>query len=86
VIKLRSISAFIIITVIGILWAIPLYVLIIGSLKDVREVLTTPIFLPPSKPNLNTFFITIDSMLEALMNTSLEVLPAATISAILGSL
>jgi len=83
---LRSISAFIIITVIGILWAIPLYVLIIGSLKDVREVLTTPIFLPPSKPNLNTFFITIDSMLEALMNTSLEVLPAATISAILGSL
>jgi glucose/arabinose transport system permease protein len=82
----KSISAFIIITIIGILWAIPLYVLIICSLKDVREVLTTSIFLPPSKPNLNTFFITIDPMLEALMNTSLEVLAAATISAILGSL
>jgi glucose/arabinose transport system permease protein len=83
---MRSLTASLIIIIIGILWAIPLYVLIIGSFKNISEVLTTPIFLPSERPDFYTLLKTGSSMTDPLINTIIEVIPAAFISTILGSL
>jgi len=83
---LRSLTASLVIAVLGAFWAVPLYVLFIGSFKDVGEVLTTPIFLPPGKPYLGALSATAGSMVDPLVSTVLEVIPAAFISTILGSL
>ncbi|ABP51884.1 MAG: glucose ABC transporter permease GlcU [Pyrobaculum sp.] len=71
---------------IGALWALPLYVLTIGALKPLSEVLTTPVYVPSTNIDLTTLFRVAGELAPVLLNTALVVIPTALGAAFIGSL
>ncbi|MET1101386.1 MAG: glucose ABC transporter permease GlcU [Pyrodictiaceae archaeon] len=84
--RLNILVASIIIVLLGIAWFLPVYALIVGSLKSLREVMGTPVLSPPSNIDFSTIVSVFNDMKEVMLNTSIIVIPAAFLSAFIGAL
>ncbi|AAL62953.1 glucose ABC transporter permease GlcU [Pyrobaculum aerophilum] len=73
------------IVIVGAVWALPLYVLVVGALKPLSEVLTTPVFTP-SSIDLSTLVKISGELAPVLLNTALVVFPTALIATFVGAL
>lgn len=74
------------IVLIGALWILPLYVLIVGSLKPLSEVLTMPVYLPPSSFSFDTIARVAVELAPVVLNTAIIVIPTALGTALIGAL
>ncbi|MGB9704156.1 MAG: glucose ABC transporter permease GlcU [Pyrobaculum sp.] len=70
----------------GALWALPLYVLVIGALKPLSEVLTTPVFMPSLNVDLATLSKVAGELAPVLLNTTIVVIPTALGATLIGAL
>ncbi|MCY0868565.1 MAG: carbohydrate ABC transporter permease [Desulfurococcus sp.] len=82
----NQVVASLIIAVFGILWIIPVYSLISGSLKSLAEVQGTPVLSPPMNPSLETLVKVAGELETPIINTVLVVVPVAGASTFLGAL
>jgi glucose/arabinose transport system permease protein len=71
---------------IGALWILPLYVLVIGALKPLSEVLTTPVFQPSSAVDFATVARVAGELAPVLLNTAVVVIPSAIGATLIGAL
>ncbi|MEM0008589.1 carbohydrate ABC transporter permease [Thermofilum sp.] len=78
--------ALVIITIIGAIWSIPLYAMIVGSLKTLSEAMGTPVLVPPSHIDFQNIVSALNSFAPTILSTSLIVVPAAFVTAIVGAL
>ncbi len=72
--------------VVVILWLVPLYVALIGGVKTNYEATTTPIFIPPSIPEVSSYSYAWSQLHLAFVNSLIIGLAAAVISAFLGAM
>ncbi|MGC8948999.1 MAG: ABC transporter permease subunit [Thermoprotei archaeon] len=85
-IKTNIIVASLIVIFFGILWFIPIYSLLAGSLKSLQEVMGTPVITPPSNINLDTALAVANELKEPILNTIIIVVPTAFMATFLGTL
>ncbi|MEB3780061.1 MAG: carbohydrate ABC transporter permease [Desulfurococcales archaeon] len=83
--ELRLLAASLIIIVVGVLWIIPMYSLLAGSLKSLAEVQGTPVLSPPARPSLEAVRKVSLELRDPIINTVLIVVPVALVSTLLGS-
>jgi len=81
-----KVYAYAVIIVLGVIWAFPIYSLILGSIKSLAEVMNTPIFVPPDAPSLSTLASVANAMKTTLLNTAIVVIPVAVLSTFFGML
>jgi len=74
------------IVLIGALWILPLYVLVIGAFKPLSEVLTTPVFQPSSAVDFATVAKVAGELAPVLLNTAVVVIPSAIGATLIGAL
>lgn len=84
--ELRIAISFIILTLLGILWIFPVYTIIVGSLKSLREVIESPSFAPPREIDFSTLTKVLDEMKKPLINTLMVVIPVAFLATLIGSM
>jgi glucose/arabinose transport system permease protein len=84
--KLNVIVASIVLAIIGIVWVIPVYALVIDSLKSLREVMSTSVLSPPRGIDLSNIAVVARELSRPLLNTTLIVIPTAFIAAFIGTL
>ncbi len=82
----RLIFSCIVIVLFGIIWMIPVYSLIVGSIKTLKEVMGTPVLYPPTKIDLSTIAKVAEDLKTPLINTAIVVVPTAFIATFMGSL
>jgi glucose/mannose transport system permease protein len=89
---LRRGGLYILLIVLAILFLVPLYVVVVGSLKTFSEVSTTSIWLFPAQPSLQAFtdsltppLVNSGGIASGLVNSLTMTLPAVVISAMWGS-
>ncbi len=75
-----------IIALFGIAWFIPVYSLIVGSIKTLSEVMGTPVFVPPTKLDFSTLASVAQQLAVPLTNTAIVVIPTAFIATAIGTL
>ena len=66
-----------VIMLVGVLWLVPLYVLVVGALKPLHEVLATPVYSLPSRADAGTLAKVLTELLPVLLNTAVVVIPTA---------
>ncbi len=84
--RLSMIIALTITGVFSLIWVIPVYALIVGSVKSLQEVMGAPVLSPPSNIDLGTILNVLMELRGPLINTAIVVLPVAFIATLLGSL
>ncbi len=84
--RLSTVTASIIIALFGLVWFMPVYALIVGSLKSLKEVMGTPVLSPPESIDTSTLAKVFWELRGPLLNTSIIVIPTAFVSALIGSL
>ncbi|HWQ17794.1 MAG TPA: carbohydrate ABC transporter permease [Sulfolobales archaeon] len=85
-VRLNILVSLIIVGVFGFFWAIPVYALVVGSIKNLQEVMGTPVLSPPLNIDLNTVLSVFSELRDPLVNTIIVVVPVAFVSTMLGSL
>lgn len=75
----------VVLIILGALWLIPAYALLIDGLKTTNGVLTTPVLLPAAF-SFGAMHIVIDALSRPILNSILYVLPVAVVSTFVGSL
>lgn len=83
--KIRRVVNNVVLIVLGALWLIPAYALLIDGLKTTSGVLATPVLLP-SAFSFGAMHIVIDALSRPILNSLFYVLPVAIISTFVGSL
>lgn len=78
--------AVIIVALFGIIWTIPLYALVVGSLKSLADAMGSPLLDLPRELDVYTLGRAFNLLSGAMVNTAIVVIPAAFISVLLGSL
>ncbi|ABL78653.1 carbohydrate ABC transporter permease [Thermofilum pendens] len=79
-------AAAVLLLLLGALWAIPLYALVAGSLKNLADAMGTPVLQPPSQPDFGNVVAALEKFSSTIALTGLIVLPAAFAATLLGSL
>jgi len=82
----REVIALASLLILSILWIFPVYTVLVGSIKSLEEVLGTPTFSPPSRPDLSTILKVLSDMREPLINTFIVTVPVALLATFVGSL
>ena len=85
-IRLNIVVASIILFVLGIVWFIPLYALIVGSVKSLADAMSSPLLDLPRELDLGTISRAFNLLATAMINTAIVVVPAAFMSVLLGSI
>ena len=83
--QIRRVLNNVILIILGALWLIPAYALLIDGLKTTSGVLATPVLLPAAF-SFGAMHIVIDALSRPILNSLLYVLPVAVISTFVGSL
>lgn len=84
--KLNVITASIVLAVLGFIWVLPLYALIVGSLKSLADAMGTPLLSPPLNMDISPIVNAFNLLASTMVNTAIVVIPAALISTFLGAL
>ena len=80
------IASAIILAVAALVWFVPVYALVVGSLKSLRDVMGTPVLEPPREVDVATLVETFHEVYDAMVNTAAVVIPTAFVAAFIGSL
>lgn len=83
--KIRRVVNNVVLIIMGALWLIPAYALLIDGLKTTSGVLATPVLLP-SAFSFGAMHIVINALSRPILNSLFYVLPVAIISTFVGSL
>ena len=83
--EVRRVVNNVVLIVLGVLWLIPAYALLVDGLKTTSGVLATPVLLPAAF-SFGAMHIVIDALSRPILNSLLYVLPVAIISTFVGSL
>lgn len=78
--------ATIIVVVLGFAWVIPLYALVVGSIKSLADAMGSPLLDFPRELDAGTLIRAFNILATAMQNTAIIVIPCAFISVFLGSL
>lgn len=78
--------ATIIVVALGVAWIIPLYALLVGSIKSLADAMGSPLLDPPRELDLDTLARAFRTLSTAMTNTAVIVIPCAFISVLLGSI
>lgn len=84
-IRRNILVAVITITLLGFIWIIPLYALIVGSVKSLADAMGSPLLDLPRELDAGTLYRAFNILSTAMQNTAVVVIPAAFISVFLGS-
>ncbi len=83
--RLNLIVAIIVVILFGIVWFIPVYSLIVGSIKTLAEVMGTPVIYPPTQLSLSTLMKVFNQLKTPLINTAVVVIPTSVIATLIGT-
>jgi len=83
--RLNLIVAIVVVVVFGIVWFIPVYSLIVGSIKTLAEVMGTPVIYPPTQLSLSTLVKVFNQLKTPLINTAVVVIPTSVIATLIGT-
>jgi len=81
-----QVIALVVVALFGVVWVIPVYGLVSGSLKTLAEVQGTPVLYPPSKPSFSTILRVAGELKTPVINTVVVVVPVAFLATFLGAL
>ncbi len=84
--RLNIVVASLIIILFGIIWILPVYSLVIDSLKSLHEVMGTSVLSPPRHIDLSNLALVAKELSKPLANTTIIVIPTAFIAAFIGTL
>lgn len=84
--RLNILVSTVILAVLGAIWFIPLYALIVGAIKSLADAMSNPLLNPPLELDVGTLKRAFDLLAGAMINTGIVTIPAAFISVFLGSL
>jgi len=89
---LRRGALYLVLVVLAVLFLVPLYVVVVGSLKTFTEVSTTSIWMMPAQPSLEAFtdslqppLVNSGGIATGLVNSLTMTIPAVIVSALWGS-
>lgn len=85
-VRLNIVVASLVLTLLGIVWLLPLYSLLVGSLKNLADAVGTPLLSPPSSIDLSSIANAFDLLANTMVNTAIIVLPGSFIATFLGAL
>jgi len=81
-----KILSHLLIVIIGIFWALPIYTLVIGVVKPLSDVLATPVYTPPNRLDFSALYKVAQELAPVLLNTALVVVPTALGATLIGAL
>ncbi len=84
--RLNQLVASLVIVVMGVIWIIPVYSLLSGSLKTLAEVQGTPVLYPPRDPSFSTILDVARDLKGPLVNTAIVVIPVSAVATGLGAM
>jgi len=84
--KLNIVVAVVILAVIGVVWVIPLYALLVGSIKSLADTMSSPLLDLPRELDLGTIARAFDLLAGTMVNTAIITIPAAFIAVTVGSI
>lgn len=84
--RLNVLTATIIMAVLGFIWAIPVYALIVGSVKSLADALGSPLLAPPREFDPGAVWRAFQLMANAMLNTAIVVIPSAFVATFVGSM
>ncbi|CCC80867.1 glucose ABC transporter permease GlcU [Thermoproteus tenax] len=73
-------------SIVSILWLIPVYAMIINGFKSNLEALSSPVLSPPRSFSLTAYITVFNDLAKPLINSLIVVIPTAFISAFLGAM
>lgn len=82
----RALFAYLVIIVVGAVWAVPLYAMVVGSLKNLSEVMSTSVLAPPTVIDLSSIASAAGHLAVPLLNTAIVVIPVALTAAFVGAM
>jgi len=85
-VRLNVLTASIIMAVLGFVWAIPVYALIVGSVKSLADTLGSPLLAPPREFDPGAVWRAFQLMANAMLNTAIVVIPSAFVATFVGSM
>jgi len=85
-VRLNVLTATIIMAVLGFIWAIPVYALIVGSVKSLADALGSPLLAPPREFDPGAVWRAFQLMANAMLNTAIVVIPSAFVATFVGSM
>jgi len=84
--KARVVVSYLIIIAMGAVWAIPLYAMVVGSLKNLSEVMTSSVLSPPTAIDPSNLASAAGRLAVPLLNTAIVVIPVALAAAFVGAM
>ncbi|MFP3251678.1 MAG: carbohydrate ABC transporter permease [Thermoproteus sp.] len=84
--KARVVASYLIIIAMGAVWAIPLYAMVVGSLKNLSEVMTSSVLSPPTAIDPSSLASAASRLAVPLLNTAIVVIPVALAAAFVGAM
>ncbi len=84
--KLNILIASIVLILFGLFWAIPLYALIIGSVKSLADAMGSPLLDLPKELDMGAIVRAFNLLINAIINTAAVTIPASFVAVLLGSL
>jgi len=81
-----KITATVVVAVAMLVWIIPIYSLVVGSMKSLQDVMSSPVFSPPRELDLATLASVAAELLTPMVNTVAIVLPTSLVATFLGAL
>ncbi len=86
VVSKAKVVAALIVAVAALIWLIPIYSLLVSSMKSLQDVMSSPVFYPPREIDFSTLVSTAQELLTPLANTVAIVLPTSTVATFVGAL
>ncbi|MEZ0247831.1 MAG: carbohydrate ABC transporter permease [Thermoproteus sp.] len=84
--RVQTAVAYAVIIVVGVLWALPLYAMVVGSLKNLSEVMSSSVLSPPTSIDISSLVSASELLAVPLANTAVVVIPVALISTLVGAM
>ncbi len=82
----RALFAYFVIIVVGAVWAMPLYAMVVGSLKSLSEVMSTSVLTPPTAIDVSSLISAAEHLAAPLLNTAIVVIPVALAATFVGAM
>jgi ABC-type glycerol-3-phosphate transport system permease component len=83
--RLSRIALFALLTALALIWLLPLYTMLINSLKTVREISQGQYMLPPRELEPQNYLAAFAILKQGLLNSVLVAIPATALAVFLGS-
>ncbi|WP_048098597.1 glucose ABC transporter permease GlcU [Candidatus Acidianus copahuensis] len=82
----KSVLHYIALTIVSVIWLIPVYAMIINGFKSNLEVASSPVLVPPSHPTLSPYMAVAHVLETPIINSLIVAVIASLLSTILGSM